>query len=120
MSLTELLAAMEKGSTAEGRPPAMAAEVLLAYGATYAAFLTGCRFSAGDLVTPLRNSNMKGAGDPHVVLEVRSAEQPYFTDETSSTGFGRRLDMRVASFYGDTIARHWVESIDFEPFKRDA
>jgi hypothetical protein len=86
----------------------------------YAESLKGCPFKVGDLVTPRGNVNMKHAGKVHIVLELRSANPPDFTGEIGTTEYGRRHDMRIAAFYGNTIARHWVESIDFEPFKRDA
>ncbi|MEZ2410500.1 hypothetical protein AB6806_27265 [Bosea sp. RCC_152_1] len=100
----------------DGREPAMAAEVLVEFQKTYADFLTGCPFKPGDLITPRRGTNMKGAGKPHVVLEVRDRPDPHFAEGAGSTQFGRRNDIRVASFYGDTMARHWVESVDFDAY----
>lgn len=118
MGIAELLAEMAQDRDDNtGKQPAMAAEALVEFQKGYAAFLSGCSFKPGDLITPRKGTNMKGAGKPHVVLEVRDRPDPIFIDEPGTTQFGARCDLRVASFYGDTMARHWVESIDFDPYK---
>lgn len=121
MSFAEFLVDMAKEERrSEQREPAMAAELLVDHQREYAEFLKGCPFKVGDIVTPRANSITTNSGKVHVVLELRSANPPDFHGEVGTVEYGRRHDMRVAAFYGDTIARHWVESIDFEPFKRDA
>lgn len=113
LSIEELLS----GEKPRKAPPAMAAEVLVEYRDSYQRFLAGCRFSQGDLVTPLASSHIVGAGEPCVVLETRSAGLT-FTGERDAPSFGARFDMRIARFMdGDTIVRFWVESVDFEPYK---
>lgn len=117
MGLAELLAEMrDDREDRYGREPAMAAEALVEFQKSYAAFLVVCPFKVGDLITPRKGTSMKGAGKPHVVLEVIDRPAPHFTDEPGSTAFGRRFDVRVASFYGGDMARHWVESIDFDRY----
>ncbi len=96
-------------------PPAMAAELLAEYRQRYQTFLEGCPFKPGDLVTPLGNSKVIGAGEPCVVLELR-AGTPIFEGDTGTPGFGERLDMRIARFMSDSIVRFWAESVDYEPY----
>ena len=96
-------------------PPAMAADLLVDYRERYQTFLEGCPFKPGDLVTPLATSNVVGAGEACVVLELRSG-CPVFSGEHGRPEFGERFDMRIARFFGDDIARFWVESVDFEPY----
>lgn len=120
MSLAELLAEAMSNDREDDREPAMAVEALLDYAGSYSNFLKASPFKPGDLVTPRKGTNMKGSGKPHVVLEVRERPEPHFIEDADGTTYGRRCDIRIASFYGSTIARHWVESIDFDPFKRNA
>lgn len=120
MSLANLLAAINDEASAEGRAPAMAPDLLLDYAKDYQRFLAGCPFAAGDLVTPRKDSAIKGPGKPHVVLETRTVAAPHFIDSPGSNAHGTRQDMRVASYVGNEIVPHWVESFQFEPFKRDA
>ncbi len=109
--LGELLGGMDERKS----PPAMAAELLSEYRQRYQEFLEGCRFKPGDLVTPLSNSIVVGAGEPCVVLETRRGT-PIFESDPDTPNFGRRFDMRVARFMEDSIARFWVESVDYEPY----
>lgn len=77
------------------------------------------RFAPGDLVTPAKNSDMKGAGEPHIVLEVRSLPEPLFSDAVrpGSNSYGVRLDMRIATrIPSGEIVAGWVESYQFEPY----
>lgn len=83
------------------------------------AMLNPPRFKAGDMVTPIKGVGTKGAGNPHVVLEVRSfgSIEPYWSKDASSSGNGRRLDIRVACFvHGESVSTFWVESIEYEPY----
>ncbi|MCJ2015584.1 hypothetical protein [Methylobacterium sp. J-076] len=82
-------------------------------------------FSVGDLVTPRANSAMKGAGEPHAVVEilddtggrnsavfVRSAQ--ISPEQTYSNAYGRILNMRVIRSIDSHVAAHLVEAADFE------
>lgn len=89
-----------------------------------ARYQAGCAFSIGDVVTPRKGYGTRGAGAPHVVLEVLECGEEIFNAETQdpggtgSSGFGRRLDMRVVTRMGGKICMFWEESVNFEPFSR--
>lgn len=96
--------------------PSAQVEELMAYAEEYRA---GCAFKHGDIVTPKKNSGVKGTGLPHVVLEV--LEEPvrlWGHDEPSQTGsalFGRRVDIRVVCYVdNDHVAAFWSESYQYE------
>ncbi len=77
------------------------------------------RFAPGDLVTPAKNSDLIGAGEPHIVLEVRSLPEPSFDSGAppASNSYGARYDMRLASrVRSGEIPACWVESYQFEPY----
>lgn len=87
-----------------------------------AAYAAPCPFKAGDIVTPRRNYNIKGAGEPHVVLEVITRPDPNFGAakspvETSSHAYGARRDVRIACENGGHIAAFWMESWTLEPYR---
>ena len=109
--LSDILGGMDERKA----PPAMAAELLVEYRDRYQEFLEGCRFKPGDLVTPLADSIIAGAGEPCIVIELRCCT-PIFEGDPSTPQFGQRLDMRVARFMGDDIVRFWAESVDYEPY----
>ncbi|MET7242927.1 hypothetical protein ABZT49_06120 [Methylobacterium sp. EM32] len=90
-----------------------------------------CPFRIGDLVTPRADSKAKGAGEPHVVIEVLSGEMfptggqwwspPIVLREptadvsaTSSSQYGQVLDIRVARMSEGAALAYVVESQDFE------
>ncbi len=71
-------------------------------------------FKTGDIVTVSPTSDIKGAGLPHVVIEIID---PPFTDQQSESGsnqFLRKFTMRVAHFHGDSITQHAVDHGSFE------
>ena len=71
-------------------------------------------FEAGDLVTPVKGSNVKGAGNPHLVVEVFDPIVKMF--EAGSNG-NAPLDMRVICITpNDNISAYYVEHADFEPY----
>lgn len=79
-------------------------------------YTSPCPFKVGDLVTARAGMNVKGAGEPHIVLEVfatpiRSHENP------GSNTFVGRFDMRVATFpNASNVACFSVESFTFERY----
>lgn len=80
-----------------------------------------CAFKAGDLVTPRSNSGQKGAGHPHIVLEVIDWADPYLhhgsPKEKTSSAYGMRQNMRVAGEANPgRIACFWVESFTYEEY----
>jgi len=77
-------------------------------------------FLPGDLVTPNRNSNVRGAGQPYIVLEVRACEPTWMATspkDVTSCSYGMRQDMRVLGRErGGALAAYWVESYEFVPY----
>lgn len=93
--------------------PEAAIERLREYAQRYR---TPCPFEPGDLVTPRKDAPIRGAGQPHIVLEVRRDADLCFAGEPGTTGFGMRFEMRVAILCGDHIAAHWVEHHGFRAY----
>lgn len=92
-------------------PKSVQAKRLAAMFRTYQTNREQCPFRPGDLVTPVDNVNYKGHGDPHIVLEVRDCPEPlFYVGDANSSGFGHRLDIRVACMNGETLVTYWMES----------
>lgn len=86
----------------------------------YERYARVCPFGPGELVTPLKGQQcQKNAGEPHIVLEVRTDAPPHFSNDqlSSSMTFGARHDMRVAVLMGDDYCAFWVESWHFEAWR---
>ncbi|WP_051949290.1 hypothetical protein [Methylosinus sp. PW1] len=79
-------------------------------------YAVGNLFRIGDIVTPRKDSDVKGAGDPHVVIETKDSSKAEFAfvGAPGSNTFGQRLDLRVLHISNDRIVPHWVESWQFE------
>ena len=81
-----------------------------------------CPFKVGDLVTPRRGYWVKGAGEPHVVVEVFDPPRRFFSQEdceaVNTITYGARLDMRVVcmSSHSRSIVAYCGESWGYEPF----
>jgi hypothetical protein len=73
-------------------------------------------FRVGDLVTVRRDADVKGCGEPHVVVDL--LERPIVDDkaESGSNQFLRRYDMRVAHFQGDRLTVHAIDHSVLEPW----
>ena len=73
-------------------------------------------FQRGDLVTPRRGYNLKGAGRPCVVLDVF----PPMVPKEDKGGFIDFNDMRIARVIknsgGQNIVKVYAESIDYERY----
>lgn len=68
-------------------------------------------YKVGDIVTPRKDSGMKGVGEPHVVVEVLT--EPRRTFEGSGFGgssFGANMDVRVMCLMDDLTLAFWGES----------
>jgi hypothetical protein len=78
-----------------------------------------CLFEPGDMVTVLPGSDVKGAGQPHVVVEVFAAPFIDQRAESGSNQFLRRFTMRVAHFQGDVMTEHAVDHGGFERWTDD-
>lgn len=73
-------------------------------------------FSVGDIVTPRTDSNVKGDGNPHIVVEANPEAAPSWHADVGSPEFGARFNMRVLCIMGGDIAAFWVEAANFEPY----
>jgi hypothetical protein len=71
-------------------------------------------FKLGDLVTARVHADVKGSGEPHVVIGL--IEPPVVSDtaECGSNQFLREFNMKVAHFVGDNMTVHAVDYTDFE------
>lgn len=122
--LEGLISALAKGGkkqTAPSNPPLREAviETLREYARTYKVN----PWKVGDLVTPRKGLHLRDAGTLHVVLEVLPPHEvhPHFQgNETSSAGYGRRLDVRVLAFSGAgnewSFIPFWMESWQLEAY----
>ena len=75
-----------------------------------------CPFKAGDIVTVRAASDVKGAGNPHVVVEVLPEAVVDRRAEAGSNQFLRHYTMRVCHFHGDSLTVHAVDHSCFEPW----
>lgn len=82
-------------------------------------------YKVGDWIHPRKNGMLRGYGRPHIVVEV--AETPHRNFQTNNSGsaeYGRRHDIRVAT-YSDTpgqenvVVTFWGEHHCYEPFDFD-
>lgn len=76
-------------------------------------------FKVGDLVTPRTDANMKAAGEPHVVVDLRDVPIFSASDDSSSCQYGRHLNVRTARFTTTGIVCFWGEHFDYEPYTGD-
>lgn len=75
-------------------------------------------FSVGDLVTPRTGYNLKGAGAPHIVVEVLPSGE-FLSPPNASGGspsFGARYSMRIVCLDSNEYVAFWVEPWTFEPY----
>lgn len=121
MSLAKLLASIERdGDERPERksPPDVLCVTLREVFERYAA---PCPFKPGDLVTTIKGANLRGAGEPHMVLDVLDRPTPNFAAaegamDTSSCNFGQKRDMRLLCESEGRLTAFWVESWQFEPY----
>lgn len=73
-----------------------------------------CPFKRGDLVTVRPGMDVKGAGKPHVVIEVLDTPVIDLDSEPGSNRFLGRYTMRVAHYCGETMTQHAVDHTAFE------
>jgi hypothetical protein len=82
-------------------------------------YAKGNPFKVGEVVTPRANAPVHGHATPHVVVEALDTPHwVYGEDSPSSSGWGRRIDIRTAYFSAERgfIALTWGESHDYEPY----
>lgn len=122
MRLSELLEDIDRRAAGQSSPKPLPEALCTTLREVADRYARQNPFKPGDLITPCVAGDMKGAGEPHVVLEVRGRPEPDFANaksvaDTTSNAFGRRSDIRVASRCGDDIAPFWVESWQFELYR---
>lgn len=121
MSLADFLREMHDDSDEAEAPEPIAEAQVATLTEAYARYAAACPFKAGDLVTPRCGYGTHCVGKPHVVLEVistpiRNFECPDPRDRGCS-GYGSRMDIRVACFTRGTVAAFWGESWVYEPYR---
>ncbi|PZU87891.1 MAG: hypothetical protein DI527_18150 [Chelatococcus sp.] len=117
--LHQLLAQARDAQRERRAIPALADEMLVEAAARYAACRQFVPFRVGQLVTPRPDCAYKGAGDPHIVVEVLPMPKPAFAvAKPGNHEFGHMVDMRVLCYAEQTIASFWVESWAFEPWHK--
>lgn len=115
-SLMEMLARQSEQQKPAGPRPLPEAQImtLREIFATY----RQPRFKPGDLITPHRWSNVWGAGNPHLVLEILPEAEPNFNGANGGECFfGSRNDIRFACLAHDGSQHYvafWGESWCFE------
>lgn len=98
-------------------PPSVQAKRLVQQYRIYERCLTEDVFKPGDLVTPRPEANLKGAGQPHIILEI-NRQAPQFNGATpGGTTWGRKPEIRVMAMYGETFAIFWCEMHEYEAWK---
>ena len=73
-----------------------------------------CPYKAGDLITVRAGTDVKGAGKPHIVVEVLAEPVTDTKAEAGSNQFLRTYSMRVCHFHGDSLTVHAVDHSCFE------
>ena len=80
-------------------------------------FVTVPVFRIGDLVTPIADSDFRGAGQPHIVIAERYDDPLVSMSEPAgSSTFGTPMQIRVLCMVGDSMVTHWVEASQFERY----
>lgn len=117
MSLAALLASMDQ-ETGTARPKPLPEATCATLREVAARYARTNPFKAGDLVTPCAAGDMKNAGEPHIVLEVRDRPEPNFAiGSPTNNAYGQRCDVRVAGAYSAGVASFWAESWQFETYR---
>ena len=77
-----------------------------------------CPFTISQMITPRSDSHIPGHGHPFVVLEI--LDEPLrprgSTQNTISSSYNAKFDIRVGHIYNGVIAAHCVESWEFEVY----
>lgn len=69
------------------------------------------RFKVGEIITPKDDVCLRGAGNPHVVIDTRDRAEPNWRAAEGTLNHGTRCDIRVAFFAdNDDIVAMWQES----------
>lgn len=123
MSMEQALAAAlginPHGRDHDDEAPSSLPEVQIATMREYCAlYQEPCRFKVGDLVTPRKGTSVKGAGDPHIVIEVFDEPiRPVHAERAGTPKFYGKMDIRVMCMTSGCYASFCVESFEFEPYE---
>ena len=115
-TLTAAISRAPSASKAPADPDAILARLKLAS----ELYDVGNPFEEGALITPRADANIKGAGEPCIVVEDLSYEPVLLRnplanlDDASSQLFGRKLDLRYTRIVNGTVHSFLGESQDFE------
>jgi hypothetical protein len=79
----------------------------------------GPRFKVGDIVTPIADSTLRGAGEPYLVIATltRAEHEKCSGVDCGSTQFMPWTDIRAICISHGDIAPFWSESANFEYWK---
>lgn len=120
MNLAKMLAAMESAreNGEPSRPRPLPSAQIMSLREAFAQYGAN-PFKPGDITTPRRNAPNRFAGQPHLVIEVREAPAPDFTNgEVGSNSHGQRNNLRVAVMTDDgKVATYWDESWCHVPYE---
>lgn len=122
MDLDALAEMMGLEAEAEAPPAPLPEAAVASLRETCDRYVRGNPFKVGDLVTARKGFNVKGGGDPHIVVELvgdAMAPPPRFVGDESAHGksfYGARLDIRVAHISRGQMIMHWAESWQYEPY----
>lgn len=86
------------------------------FAAVYAAPNT---FKVGDLVTPRDGGNLKGVGEPYLVVESLAEPVRSLEGNPASNGFGWNLNVRAACLFHGQMTCFWLEHHTLEPYAGD-
>lgn len=115
MNFAEMIASMDQDDDDAPAVPLPEAAVA-SLRETCDRYVAGCPFAVGDLVTPRKDFNMKGAGDPQIVVEVAATPIRPFDGDHGSHAFGPRLDIRFATIARGDLIMFWCESWQYEAY----
>jgi hypothetical protein len=101
MNLVEMLGRLSESGAERGAAllPEAARMRLREAGRRFAEQKAGPRFRVGDFITPVSDANVKGQGEPHLVVEVKLGAEP---------------DLRVLYLRQDRVLDIWLNSREFE------
>lgn len=116
-ALAELMDKLESNSKPT-LPESVQAKRLVAAFKLYRESVENFPFEIGQLVTPRKNTTVRGSGRPHIIVDINPNAQPLFEGDISSSQFGRRPQMRVMCVHNEdeTLGIFWVEAHEFEPW----
>lgn len=116
MNLADMFrATLEDGERAPVLPEAAVMRLTEA-AALYTEQMRGPRFQVGAWVTPRADSNLKGHGEPHIVVDIHTDAKPGWLGHND----GGCEDTRVLYLRRDTAVTAWCESFELEPWTHPA